>query len=48
MNSISLAVAGSNATSFSTTAGTGKTITPTVTDILGNTITWGSAYLEFL
>jgi hypothetical protein len=39
VNSISLTVAGSNTTSFSTTAGTGKTITATVTDILGNIIT---------
>ncbi len=39
VNSISLTIAGSNTTSFSTTAGTSKTITPTVTDILGNIIT---------
>lgn len=39
VNSISLTVAGSNTTSFSGTGGTSKTITPTVTDILGNVIT---------
>ncbi|HZQ68179.1 MAG TPA: hypothetical protein VFA68_06650 [Terriglobales bacterium] len=39
VESISLTVAGSNTTSFSTTAGTSKSITATVTDTLGNTIT---------
>lgn len=39
VNSISLTVTGSNTTTFSTTAGTSKSITATVTDVLGNVIT---------
>jgi hypothetical protein len=39
VNNISLAVAASGATSFNITAGSGVTITPTVVDTAGNTIT---------